>query len=932
MSKTRAIEPAQFIGLFLLTALPLVVVAVRNAYTLVNMGTDQNLFDTSNSRFYLSRDIQGALLISAFNTQGEFLPESLQPRTGDLVISIDGRTLKSYADVDAALNRDIKPARYTVEVQRPDRHEHFLVFQIPASQLPSQAIWEIPPSVYVFDVTEGGASSLAGMQRGDLIYQIDGKGFETGNEAHRLVVSTMRGQTVDYGVIRRGAYITLTLTMSRLAIPMGLALFLFSGFFMIGFGLLLALWRPGMKGARLLSFGFLLVGAGFMLHDHPGTGISALFPEHWQLLGRLAFFLGVATLLHGAFYFPRENTRLLKARIWRLGVYPLALIAAAWSHFIEMGGIAPGMALLFAPQLFYRLKQRVRITGEQARLERYLVFAVSFALVGIIGWSFIRDNLAPVWDMTVRGITALVVLVAYMMTIVRFRLLGISVKRGPLYTMTYGAWLVFVWGLFLLLIDALAFSQLNLLNINLTSRQIEILNEVTPALREHNEKLTLMLITLFSGYLFYRITLWGRIRLRRKFHRTGYDALKASSELTNLLSSHVNLEDLAQGLSSSIARRLLLKRVSVLVFDEEGRPHCMDAGAHDDPEWRLFCSTEAHALSDALEGYRTTLRVDYLTGDLKEALREMGFRYVQPIRSKTLLAGCLLAGEKLAETAFSTQDFQFLAAAANQAAVAIENARLYGKLAHRERLEHELALARHIQISSLPQEEPSVPGMDISGTSIPALEVGGDYYAYFTPYEHLLTVIVADVSGKGTSAALYMSKMQGIFASLHAESLTPKELFLKANPILYRETEKNAFVTALCAQFDTDKKRIRLARAGHIPMLCFHTNSRAAKAYQPPGLGLGVENKGLFNQLLVEEEFGYEPNDVFLLLTDGITEAHDQEFRIIGEARIMELLKQNAHRTAAAIRGAILDELADFTFGAEQRDDMTMVVIKIADA
>ena len=101
--------------------------------------------------------------------------------------------------------------------------------------------------------------------------------------------------------------------------------------------------------------------------------------------------------------------------------------------------------------------------------------------------------------------------------------------------------------------------------------------------------------------------------------------------------------------------------------------------------------------------------------------------------------------------------------------------------------------------------------------------------------------------------------------------------------------------------------------------------------YSPPGLGLGIENRGVFKRVLAEQELAYEPNDVFLLMTDGITEAHDQDFKIIGEERILELLKQHAHRNAAAIRRAILDELSDFSFGTEQRDDMTLVVIKIAD-
>jgi serine phosphatase RsbU (regulator of sigma subunit) len=105
--------------------------------------------------------------------------------------------------------------------------------------------------------------------------------------------------------------------------------------------------------------------------------------------------------------------------------------------------------------------------------------------------------------------------------------------------------------------------------------------------------------------------------------------------------------------------------------------------------------------------------------------------------------------------------------------MAMENAFLYEELAEKERMKHELAIARRIQLASLPQKTPVVKGLEIAGSSLPALEVGGDFFDYLNGSTDHLTVVVGDVSGKGTSAALYMSKVQGILRSLHPREPSP---------------------------------------------------------------------------------------------------------------------------------------------------------------
>jgi len=923
-------HPQRFRLLFLVVAALLLWLVLRNTNHLLNLGNDDNFFQTSRSRFYLSEDIEGARLIRS-SFIGERDEIITGPSRGDLVLAIDGRPLTSFADVYAALERRPVPRTVTLDIQRPDRLEYFLTFDVPGSALHDQLLWQIPPTVYVFAILPGGAAEAAGLQRGDLIHAIDGQSFTNAVEADKLVRGTLRGRTVDYGIYRDGRFMTLELTMARLSISLSLVLFLMAGYAWFAAAIVLAMWRPGLKAARLLAFGWLFSGSGFLLYETRGLELTNLFPDTLRMLGWAMLYLGPAILIHAGFYFPRENPELLRAKRWRYAAYPAAVLA--WALTAGLGEDVVGIALLvlFAPLVVFRILVRDRIGREQTKLEQYLFTAAIIALLSAQGWSAFHDSLGPDIERLLRCLAAVVVLLAYIFTMTRYRLLGFAVRRGPLYVFATTAWLLFVWGGFVWLMTALAASDLNVLNVSLTRSTIELNVEVPPETRDRNENLTLMLLALLAGAVFYRITAWGRVRLRRSFHRADYDFLTASTELTELFASRIELEDLARGLADNLVRRMLIKRVWILVFDSSGSAIAAVVRDHDGREREVLSPKLAPLLADHLERYRTTLRVDYLGDRLKGELRGAGFRYLQPVRTKNRLLGCLAVGEKLAETAYRPDDFRFLAAAAKQASVAVENALLYDQLARRERLAHELELARHIQISSLPQCEPTVSCLDISGASIPALEVGGDYYAYFTPEPDMLTVVVADVSGKGTSAALYMSKMQGIFASLQLARPSPRELFVRANPILYREIEKTAFITAICARLDMKRRILTLARAGHAPLICYRANAREGCLHQPRGLGLGLEDKGLFAELLEEVEIPLEANDVFVFTTDGLTEAHNDANELFGEQRLLELLRGLAHHDAATIRNKIMDVLVDFSFGTEQNDDQTLVVVKVTE-
>jgi serine phosphatase RsbU (regulator of sigma subunit) len=243
-------------------------------------------------------------------------------------------------------------------------------------------------------------------------------------------------------------------------------------------------------------------------------------------------------------------------------------------------------------------------------------------------------------------------------------------------------------------------------------------------------------------------------------------------------------------------------------------------------------------------------------------------------------------------------------------------------------MKHELEIARRIQLASLPQRTPEVAGLDVAGRSIPALEVGGDFFDYLNGREGHLTVVVGDVSGKGTSAALYMSKVQGILRSLHGFAPSLADMFIRTNRLLWNDMEKKSFITAVGATFDTTSHNLVFARAGHLPLYRFTALSRIVETVTPKGLGLGLENTGLFSNELEEKSMNFGAGDIILFVTDGITEARNAQKEEFGEERLLRILKDNASSTAGQLRDYILDEVHAFEGELTPHDDRTVVVVK----
>jgi serine phosphatase RsbU (regulator of sigma subunit) len=520
---------------------------------------------------------------------------------------------------------------------------------------------------------------------------------------------------------------------------------------------------------------------------------------------------------------------------------------------------------------------------------------------------------------------------AYLYTIGRYRLLDMDlrVRRNIQYTVASIIWGGIIGAVFIAIVVALLSIHLNLPGLVLRGASVE-LTDIPRVAGESNplERFIVVLAVAGTWFILWKVRRWGQGIIDSKYYRTQYDYRLAAKELAEMLATKLSMVDLGVGLVEKIVGLMKLKRGAVFFFKDEAICCCREAYGIDPKTWSSFCVNDERSLAQAAANHKAGFSVDLLPPNLEEEFRQQEFKHLVPIRSKEHLIGLLVLGEKLSESPFTSDDIEFLTAASSQASVSIENAFLYEELAEKERMKHELEIARQIQLASLPQRTPEVPGLEIAGRSIPALEVGGDFFDYLNGQKGHLTVVVGDVSGKGTSAALYMSKVQGIIRSLHGLAPSLTELFARTNRLLCNDMEKKSFITAVGATFDTGRQNLVLARAGHLPLYRFSARSAGVEAVTPRGLGLGLDNAGLFSSELEETSLQYDRGDILLFVTDGITEARDARNEEFGEERLLRILKEHASSSATQMRDLILDEVRSYAGQLSPHDDQTVVVVK----
>jgi sigma-B regulation protein RsbU (phosphoserine phosphatase) len=253
-------------------------------------------------------------------------------------------------------------------------------------------------------------------------------------------------------------------------------------------------------------------------------------------------------------------------------------------------------------------------------------------------------------------------------------------------------------------------------------------------------------------------------------------------------------------------------------------------------------------------------------------------------------------------------------------------------VSQREKLKSEFSTAREAQMRMLPNRPPEIPGFELAGICHPAREVGGDLYDYLRLADGRRVICVADVSGKGMSAALYMTLTKGALTAAAEDSDDIAEIASQLNAHIYSAGRRKMFVTAALAALDVENRVIEYARAGHNPIVWRSPGRGFTKLVQPRGLGLGVGPVSVFNRTLEVQRLEIEPGDTLVFYSDGVTEAMNEELEQFGEERLIASVNLAGGVSAEAVREVILSDLSEFLNGNSPQDDATIVVLRAIDA
>ncbi|PWB72205.1 MAG: hypothetical protein C3F15_11400 [Holophagae bacterium] len=288
--------------------------------------------------------------------------------------------------------------------------------------------------------------------------------------------------------------------------------------------------------------------------------------------------------------------------------------------------------------------------------------------------------------------------------------------------------------------------------------------------------------------------------------------------------------------------------------------------------------------------------------------------------------GMIVLSSSARRRVFSEDDLELLTSLASVAALRIRNVALAEEAAERRRLQEEVALARQIQLSLIPDQLPEVPGWELYGGNVPSRGVSGDYFEVIERLDGRECVLfIADVSGKGIAASLLTAYIVALSSAPIEDGLAPEEVFARVSRRLYRRTPTERFATALLGVLDPAAATIRFANAGHNPALLLRADG-TTEHLAATGIPLGLLPAAEYTS----EELALAPGDLLVLYTDGIVEAIDPDEQEFDLPRLEELCRRHSAETLPTIAEALERDLEAFVRGVPFADDRTLVMLRRA--
>lgn len=392
------------------------------------------------------------------------------------------------------------------------------------------------------------------------------------------------------------------------------------------------------------------------------------------------------------------------------------------------------------------------------------------------------------------------------------------------------------------------------------------------------------------------------------------------------LTQPLTLEDTLEAILDGLRRLVSYDAAAIFLLTPDGKLCEAAAGRGYPPDWQR--GTELVA-GQGIVGWVTKTGESLIVPDTSKDKR---YVVARPSTRSEMACPLIAEGKVIGafnlesdrEDTYSEAHLEVLQAFASQASAAIERARLLDEAMARRHLERELAIARQIQTSFLPESDPQIPGYDVAGVNLPYSEVGGDYFDFIRIVENQWGIAISDVSGKGIPAALLMAAYRASLLAEIRNHYTLRSIFAKVNTLLHESTDRGKFVTAFYGVLDSKNHVFTFSNAGHDPPLLRHADG-SVESLTEGGLALGV----LPDSRYEERPFGVRPGDILLLFTDGVSEATSSSGEQFGPGRLEQLLAEVESKSARGIVDAVVEGVTAFAGGTGAlSDDLTVVCVK----
>jgi len=333
---------------------------------------------------------------------------------------------------------------------------------------------------------------------------------------------------------------------------------------------------------------------------------------------------------------------------------------------------------------------------------------------------------------------------------------------------------------------------------------------------------------------------------------------------------------------------------------------------------KVFETGKAETLMDAAGG-----------GDIALGQSILDLRLVSvmcaPLTTADENLGVLYVDSRASAKGFTKSDLELFTTLGSQCALALHNAALVEAYLEKQRLQHDLHVAKDIQQGMLPRKTIERPRVEIAGFNRPCEETGGDYFDYISMPERRMGVVIGDVSGHGIGAALFMATARALLRAFTYKLGDPAEVLAEVNRFLERDMPDGSFMTLFFGEVNTKTGAFRYASAGHNPVILFRKATGSFEELGKTGPGLGLLSEATYGLC---ETPPLAPGDILLLYTDGLPEAMSPAKELYGEERMKTLLAGLQERKPAEIVSQMVRAVTEWTRAEVFEDDLTLVVVK----